>query len=96
MHVQYRIHMIVKLMLPRPDIFGQLLHRLYVELVDLQLLFLAPQRRIVLHPVQQSQYDHRKYDAKQNHHLDIQRVAQIQVDKQIQCDNQRDHAKDPV
>ena len=96
MHIQNRIHMIVKLVLPRPDILCQLLHRLYVQLVNLELLLLPPQRRIILRPVKKAEYNHRKDNAKQYHHLDIQRAAQIQVNQQIQCNDQRDDAKDTI
>ena len=96
MHIQYGIQMIVKFMLLRPDFLNQFLHRLNIELIHLQFLFLLPNDIIAHLPVNCPPDDDRKKENKYNDHLEIQGSAYLQIYHQIHCDCKRKKTEEPV
>ena len=87
MHIQDRVDMIVKLMLPDPDLLYQLFQRLDIEPVHFQLLFLIPDQIAAQLPVYGSPDDSCHDQDKYDDHFHIQSAAEHQVCHQIQADH---------
>ena len=96
MHIQDRVDMVIKFMLPGTDLLHQLFQRLDIETVHLQFLFLVPDQVAAQLPVHGPPDDPGHDQDKHNDHFHIQGAAEHQVRHQIQADHKRYGAQRPV